>query len=477
MRRSFGPLAGRLVTFTLGSQSCTATTNGAGFASCSIASITQDPGPSTLVVNYAGDAVTQPASKPVGFSITTAPTTLTAPVPAPGLTSMTLSASLTETASGSPLKGEPITLSLGGSSSCTTTTTAAGIATCSVATPPGATATLTATFAGDTDYAGSGDTKPVVLLKPTTVTYIGATTGDYHDSAMLSARVVDGFGQYVVGKSVDFSLGGQTCSDSTNSSGVASCTITSIERPAGPASVSVSFAAQGLYLASSTSATFTVSPEQTTLLAGVTGPVLNDASITLTSTLREDGVYAIAGRTVTMTLGPRTCTALTSPAGVATCPVSALTTLGPTAMTATFATDGFYQPASVTSPVTLYALAPGGGTFVVGDGSATGSVMFWGAQWWKLNTLSGGGSPPAFKGFAASSAQCRVRWTTGPGNSPKPPDGPLPTYMAVAVSDSITQSGSSISGTTVHIVVVRTDAGYKSDPGHAGTGTVVATVC
>jgi hypothetical protein len=49
--------------------------------------------------------------------------------------------------------------------------------------------------------------------------------------------------------------------------------------------------------------------------------------------------------------------------------------------------------------------------------------------------------------------------------------------MAIIVSSSISQSGSSISGTIVHIVVVKTDPGYAGDPGHAGTGTIVATVC
>jgi hypothetical protein len=29
----------------------------------------------------------------------------------------------------------------------------------------------------------------------------------------------------------------------------------------------------------------------------------------------------------------------------------------------------------------------------------------------------------------------------------------------------------------VHVVVVRTDAGYAGDPGHPGTGTVVGVVC
>ena len=46
--------------------------------------------------------------------------------------------------------------------------------------------------------------------------------------------------------------------------------------------------------------------------------------------------------------------------------------------------------------VLVFAFAPGGGAFVIGNGnSANGTaVTFWGAQWWKLNTLSGGPHPP-----------------------------------------------------------------------------------
>jgi hypothetical protein len=49
--------------------------------------------------------------------------------------------------------------------------------------------------------------------------------------------------------------------------------------------------------------------------------------------------------------------------------------------------------------------------------------------------------------------------------------------MAVLVSSTISKSGSTISGDTPHIVIVQTDPGYDANPGHAGTGTVVATVC
>jgi uncharacterized repeat protein (TIGR01451 family) len=132
-----------------------------------------------------------------------------------------------------------------------------------------------------------------------------------------------------------------------------------------------------------------------------------------------------------------------------------------------------------TTRATVFAMGTGGGAFVVGDLSATGSVTFWGAQWWKLNSLSGGSAPAAFKGFASAPASpaCGVNWTTAPGNSPPPPAGPLPALMGVIVSSSISQSGSTISGNTVHIVIVQTNPGYDANPGHAGTGTVIATYC
>ena len=138
---------------------------------------------------------------------------------------------------------------------------------------------------------------------------------------------------------------------------------------------------------------------------------------------------------------------------------------------------------SVTSPckVLIYAFAPGGGAFAIGNGnSANGTaVTFWGAQWWKLNTLSGGSAPAAFKGYALSPKvpSCGTPWSTDPGNSAPPPAGPLPAYMGVIVTSATSQSGSQISGNTPHIAIVKTDPGYAPNPGHAGTGTVVTQVC
>lgn len=131
--------------------------------------------------------------------------------------------------------------------------------------------------------------------------------------------------------------------------------------------------------------------------------------------------------------------------------------------------------------VLIGSFAAGGGSFVIGNlNSAVGTnVTFWGAQWWKLNSLSGGAAPAAFKGFAKdpASPSCGSGWSTDPGNSAPPPPGPLPAFMAVIVSSSISKSGSTISGNSPHIVIVQTNPGYDANPGHAGTGKVVATLC
>jgi PKD domain-containing protein len=139
---------------------------------------------------------------------------------------------------------------------------------------------------------------------------------------------------------------------------------------------------------------------------------------------------------------------------------------------------------SATTPpcqMLVFAFAPGSGSFVIGDkNSADGTaVTFWGAQWGKLNSLSGGDAPASFKGFAGnpSTPTCGTGWSAGPGNSTPPPAGQLPAFMGVIVSSSVSKSAAQISGDTPHIVVVKTNPGYAPNPGHAGTGTVVSQAC
>jgi len=159
------------------------------------------------------------------------------------------------------------------------------------------------------------------------------------------------------------------------------------------------------------------------------------------------------------------------------------TAVGPHLVTLTV-TDDCGQTVAANTSVLVYAYATEtvNGSFVIGDGNAAvgTQVTFWGSQWAKENTLSQGSVPSGFKGFANTTSttppNCGGTWTTDPGNSSDPPVG-IPTYVAVYVSSSVTTSGSTISGTIRRMVVVKTDPGYDSNPGHDGTGTVVAVIC
>jgi uncharacterized repeat protein (TIGR01451 family) len=131
---------------------------------------------------------------------------------------------------------------------------------------------------------------------------------------------------------------------------------------------------------------------------------------------------------------------------------------------------------TATATLTVTAMSA---QFVIGDRNAIlgDTVTFWGAQWAKDNTLSGGPAPNSFKGFTDTvPASCGGSWTSRPGNSSQPPDT-VPLFMTVIASSTITKSGATITGDIPKIVVVRTNPGYGPSPGHAGTGTVVAVVC
>jgi len=122
------------------------------------------------------------------------------------------------------------------------------------------------------------------------------------------------------------------------------------------------------------------------------------------------------------------------------------------------------------------------GNFVIGDGEAFigNHVTFWSAQWADLNSLSSGNTSRSFKGFTSSMspnpASCGGAWTSNPGNSSGPPNS-IPAFISVIVSSSITKSGATISGNVARMAIVSTDPGYSPNPGHTGTGTVVAVFC
>ena len=473
------PISGEAVTLTMGAESCTAATNGNGDASCPV-TVSEGPGSYPISASFLGDGGYITSSATGNFTVAAQPTaTDTSDVTANVGAAMTFSATLTS--NGSPVAGKTISIHAG-TQSCSGVTGSTGTASCSITLAQAlGTYSITATFAGDTGFLTSSDSATLTIAAiPTTTTYTGDLQANAGAAATLKAHLVVSGGSPLSGKPVTIAVGSQSCTPTTDASGNATCSIT-LNQPGGSYPVTATFAGDASYAASTGTATFTVvvaNSKPTTVQLASVAPVLKGSSTTLSGTLRT-GSTPVAGKTLTLTLGTQSCHATTNATGTATCSVTALDAAGQVQVKGAFAGDATYQASFATGTAIIYTFAPGGGSFVVGDRSDTGSVTFWGAQWSKKNSLSGGSAPDSFKGFALNPSVpvCGSTWSTDPGNSASPPAGPLPAYMAVVVTSSTSKSGSKISGNVVAIVLVKTDPGYQPNPGHAGTGTVVATLC
>jgi hypothetical protein len=473
---SGNPLVRETVRLAMGSQACFATTGAGGVASCTIA-VSQPAGSYTAAASFDGDGLYLSSAGTSVFTVTHEQSTLVLTTPATTITGDTIVLSATLREDGvTPIPGATIALSLGGVT-CFAQTGADGVATCTVTAAGSGPEPVTASFDGDTRYLSANAAASILVQVHTTLSYTGPAIADYDDPVTLSARLTAG-GTGVATAAVTFTVGSQVCPAVTDAEGIATCRFTPLQ-PADGYTVHVAFAGKDAYLSSGASASFTIAREQASLTLTAPATALRGGVVDLTGTLLEDGVAPIAGRTVVLTLGPSQCTTTTDTAGAWTCSVSApATATGPAAVSGSFAGDDVYLPAPASASTLVYGLAPGGGMFAIGDRSATGAVTFWGAQWWKTNVLSGGPAPSSFKGFALhATPACGSTWSTGPGDSTPPPNGPLPDYMAVIAAGSASKAGPAVSGTTAGVVVVRTDGGYDPSSGHAGTGSVVTSIC
>jgi uncharacterized repeat protein (TIGR01451 family) len=307
------------------------------------------------------------------------------------------------------------------------------------------------------------------------------------------------------GQTIDFSVSGANTTSGTgvtNASGEATFTYTGVN--AGTDTITASYSKNANVLATDTAEKKWIA--QADLSISKSGPafVQSGGAITYSIAVNNGGPSGATGVTVNDPLPAGMTLASATPSqgtcsGSVTCDLGSIPSGGSATVTivanvtaacgdtlANTATVSGDQPdpntannTSSTSARVFCVVA--GGNFVIGDQNAAAgsSVTFWGAQWSTLNGLSGGGAPASFKGFetAPATVTCGTSWSTGPGNSPPPPAGPLPSFMAVIVASSISKSGPSISGNTVHMVVVQTNPGYAPDPGHAGTGTVIGQIC
>jgi Big-like domain-containing protein len=327
----------------------------------------------------------------------------------------------------------------------------------------------------------TGFTEAITVNVPkhdTKLTLGSATTSDFNDPVTVSATLIDAaLGTPIGGVPITLGIDGQSCAATTAGTGVGSCSITPNE-PAGSYPLTAAFAGNGQYNASNAAGTFVVTLEETTL-AITSSNTLATGAVNVSAVLKEDGTTPISGRTVTFSAGGLTANGTTNGSGVA----SATLALAPGAYTlnANFAGDTFYKP-SAAAAQTLFVFQTtqfviwGGNAPTLADAVKVGQdYNFWGAQWDKQVTAGDYQSNGSFKGFAEQVSG--AAWTSDPGNASDPPAS-VATYIGVIVSTHIAKNGSVESGNVAEVVVLKVDnpAGYQPNPGHPGSGVMVAVV-
>jgi hypothetical protein len=213
-------------------------------------------------------------------------------------------------------------------------------------------------------------------------TNTSATTSDFADPATVAATLTAA-AVPVPNATVTFTMGtgpgADTCTGTTNASGVASCSVKPTQ-PAGLYQITASFAGSSIPFQAgvATSSPFTVTHEQDGLTYTGAGAVVVGHPLVLSGALTTDDPSAgtpLAGKTIKLTLGSgtsaQTCSGVTNSLGVATCTIaSVLQSAGSVAASASFAGDTFYEPAAANGAVTVTAPAPTPGVAAPETGAA-----------------------------------------------------------------------------------------------------------
>jgi uncharacterized protein (DUF2237 family) len=278
--------------------------------------------------------------------------TYTGPTSANQGATITLSATLVEAGSTTPLVNSPVTFAAA-AETCNATTDGSGHASCSVTLNnaldvPGHYSAI-AVFAGDAVHVADSDTEPFTINNiPTTTTYTGPTSGTYGVPVTLTATLTDNSNSLGIGgETIHIAFGAESCNGVTNGSGQMSCTVTPLDSPGGsPYPITASFAGDApTYLSSSdTSKSFTVNkaPTTTTLAVAPASPSVFGQSVTFTATVTPsdnggsvkflDGATPITG-----------CSAqpVTGASHQATCTTTALSVAAHT-ISAVYSGDGNY---------------------------------------------------------------------------------------------------------------------------------------
>ena len=162
LKAGSSPLSGQTVVLKVGTQSCTATTNSAGSASCQV-KLTQTPGSVALTATFAGTSKYLPASASGTFTIQKASSQIELTTSSCNAKSPAVSAKLVDD-NGKPLGGRTVTFTVG-SVTRTATTNSQGVATTGKLPLSPGKYKATASWPGDAYYTGDSDSGTVTISR------------------------------------------------------------------------------------------------------------------------------------------------------------------------------------------------------------------------------------------------------------------------------------------------------------------------
>ena len=362
-----GNLSGKTITFTIGTQSVTATTDASGVATKTLI-LNQAAGNYQVKAEFAGDSYYKKSEDSKPFDILHEDTILTYTGSASGQYSdeVTLSAKLEEqdTQVGD-LSGKKITFTIG-TQSATATTDASGVAiTTLILNQAAGNYQVKAEFAGDGYYKPSkDDSKTFEILKEDTIlTYTGDLSGQYSDEVTLSATLAETDSEVgnLSGKTITFTIGTQSTTATTDASGVATASITLAKNPVNTYTVEADFPGDGYYLPSHDSDPFDIQKEDTVLVynGDLSEQYSDTAKVSATLTDADSGLVigdphpGCEGETITFTIGTQSTSAISDATGYAEGAITLMQAPDTYTVETDFAGTDYYLPAHDSDSFTI----------------------------------------------------------------------------------------------------------------------------
>ncbi len=356
------PLAGKTVDIKVdGTSVGTPMTDASGVATTSyLIPVGFAVGDHAIGADFAGDANYEATSGNGTLHVNVNTTMTTADQSGMIGETVALSATLTRSDNSDAVAGKTVSFSVDGTAVGDGVTDGSGVASVNYLIPEGAgvgVRTITAAFAGDTEYNASTDDATLTVLQTPTTMYVPDRSGTIGAVVELRGYLYRGTDSAPIeGRTIDFSVDGTAVGSGVTSSTGRATYNWPIDEGAGAGTRTIvgEFAGDADFFPSNDSGTLTVNKSDT-VLTGLDRTVRNGDNIELKAYLRRSTDLAwVVGRTIDFTVdGTAVGSAVTSGSGVAALMYHVTNTPGQYPIGYAFAGDAAYNASTGGSTLTV----------------------------------------------------------------------------------------------------------------------------